>query len=93
MEKNTRTDRVKDGVSHRVKEEGNFLHAIKRRKVNWIGRILSRNYLIKQVIEGKRKGTGRRGRRPKQLLDGLKEKRRCWKLKEEALDSNLRLSG
>jgi hypothetical protein len=30
--------------------------------------------------------TGRRGRRRKQLLYDLKEKRRYWKLKEEALD-------
>jgi hypothetical protein len=30
--------------------------------------------------------TGRRGRRRKQLLDALKEKRKYWKLKEEALD-------
>jgi hypothetical protein len=30
--------------------------------------------------------TGRRGRRREQLLDDLKEKRRYWKLKEEALD-------
>jgi hypothetical protein len=41
------------------------------------------------VIEGKLDGriemTGRRGRRRKQLLDDLKEKRRYWKLKEEAL--------
>jgi hypothetical protein len=29
--------------------------------------------------------TGRRGRRRKQLLADLKEKRRFWKLKEEAL--------
>jgi hypothetical protein len=29
--------------------------------------------------------TGRRGRRRKQLLDDVKEKRRYWKLKEEAL--------
>jgi hypothetical protein len=29
---------------------------------------------------------GRRGKRRKQLLDDLKEKRRYWKLKEEALD-------
>jgi hypothetical protein len=29
--------------------------------------------------------TGRRGRRRKQLPDGLNEKRRYWKLKEEAL--------
>jgi hypothetical protein len=33
--------------------------------------------------------TGRRGRRRKQLLDDLKEKRRYWKLKEEALDRTL----
>jgi hypothetical protein len=42
------------------------------------------------VIEGKLEGrievTGRRGRRRKQLLDDLKDKRRYWKLKEEALD-------
>jgi hypothetical protein len=30
--------------------------------------------------------TGRRGRRHKQLLDDLKEKKIYWKLKEEALD-------
>jgi hypothetical protein len=33
--------------------------------------------------------TGRRGRRRKQLLDDLKEKKRNWKLKEEALDRTL----
>jgi hypothetical protein len=42
------------------------------------------------VIEGKVEGriemTGRRGRRRKQLLDDLMEKRRYLKLKEEALD-------
>jgi hypothetical protein len=74
MEKNSRTNRVKRGVTHRVNEERKFLHAIKRRKVNWIGHILSRNCLMRKVIEGKRERTGRRGRRPKQLLDGLKEK-------------------
>jgi hypothetical protein len=45
------------------------------------------------VIEGKLEGrieiTGRRGRRRKQLLDDLKEKKRYWKLKEEALDLTL----
>jgi hypothetical protein len=45
------------------------------------------------VIEGKLEGriemTGRRGRRHKQLLDDLKEKKRYWKLKEEALDRTL----
>jgi hypothetical protein len=31
----------------------------------------------------------KRGRRRKQLLDDLKEKRRYWTLKEEALDRTL----
>jgi hypothetical protein len=34
--------------------------------------------------------TGKRGRRDKQLLDDLKEKRGYWKLKEESLDRALR---
>jgi hypothetical protein len=48
---------------------------------------------VKHVIEGKLEGriemTGRRGRRRKQLLDDLKEKKRYRKLKEEALDRTL----
>ena len=37
--------------------------------------------------------TGRRGRRYKQLLDGLKEKIGYWKLKEEALRHSLWKTG
>jgi hypothetical protein len=80
-------------VLHRVKEERNMLHTIKRRKANWIGHILRRNCLLKHVIEGKLEGRiekmGRRGRRRKLLLDDVKEKRRYWKVKEEALDRTL----
>jgi hypothetical protein len=76
-----------------VKEERNIVHTIKRRKANWIGHILRRNCLLKHVIEGKLEGgievMRRRGRRRKQLLVDLKEKRRYWKLKEEALDRTL----
>jgi hypothetical protein len=54
---------------------------------------LRRNCLLKHENEGKLEGgiemTGRRGRRRKQLLDNLKEKRRYWKLKEEALDRTM----
>jgi hypothetical protein len=94
MEKIIWTDRVrKEEVLHRVKEERNILHTIKRRKANWIGHILCRNCLLKHVIGGKLEGrieiTERRGRRRKQLLEDLKEKRRYWKLKEEALDCTL----
>jgi ppGpp synthetase/RelA/SpoT-type nucleotidyltranferase len=43
-------------VLQRVKEERNILHKIQRRKANWIGHILSRNCLLKHVIEGKLEG-------------------------------------
>ena len=60
---------------------------------NWIGHILLRNYLLKQVIEGKIKGemevTRRRGRRRKELLDDLKDRRGYSHLKEEALDRTM----
>jgi hypothetical protein len=73
------TDRVRnEEVLHRVKEERNILHTIKRRKANWIGHILRRNCLLKHVIEGKLEGrtemTGRRGRRCKQLLDDFRKR-------------------
>ena len=51
------------------------------------------NCLLKHVIEGTIKGrvevTGRRGRRRKQLMDDLKEKRGSWKFKEETLARTL----
>jgi hypothetical protein len=77
----------------RVKEKRNILHEICKRKANWIGHILCRNCLQKQVIEGKIKGeievTGRRGRRRRKLLDDLKERRGYSHLKEEALDRSM----
>jgi hypothetical protein len=80
-------------VLHRVKEERNILNTIKRRKANWIGHILHRNCLLKHVTEGKLEGQikmiVRWGRRQRQLLDDLKEKRRYWKLKEEALERTI----
>ena len=59
----------------RVNVQRNILHEIRKWKVNWIGHILRRNCLLKQVIEGKIKRevevTGRRGRRRMKLLDDL----------------------
>jgi hypothetical protein len=75
------------GVPRRFErtEERNILHTMKRRKTNWIGHILSRNFLLNHVIEGRIEGstevTGRRGRRRNQLLDDLKGKRGYWRLK------------
>ena len=84
-------------VVQRVKKNRNMLQTIRRRKANWIGHILRRNCLLKHVIEGEIEGrievTGRRGRRRKQLLDDLNEKRGYCKLKEEALDRSLWRTG
>jgi hypothetical protein len=52
MEKISWTDRVRnEEVLHRVKEERNILHTIKRRKANWIGHILRKNCLLKQLLK------------------------------------------
>ena len=76
-----------------VNEQRNILHEIRKRKANWIGHILRRNCLLKQLIEGKIKGemdvTRRRGRRRKKLLDDLKGRRGYSRLKEEALDRTM----
>ena len=76
----------------RVNEQRNILYEKRKRKANWIGHILRRNCLLKQVIEGKIKGdmevTRRRGRRRKKLLDDLKDRRGYSHLKE-ALDRTM----
>ena len=60
MEKISGTDHVRnEEVSLRVNEQRNNLHEIIKRKGNWIGHILRRNCLLKQVIEGKIKVTDR----------------------------------
>jgi hypothetical protein len=68
MEKISWTEDVRnEEVLHRVKEQGNILHTIQRRKSNWIGHIFRRNCLLKHVIVGRIEGmiemTGRGGRR------------------------------
>jgi len=77
----------------RVKEQRNILHAISKRKANWIGHILRRNCLLQQVIKGKIKWgievKGRRGRRLRKLLDVLKARKGCSHLKEEAVDRTM----
>ena len=94
MEKIIWTDHVRNEVLLRVNEQRNILHEIRKRKANWIGHILRRNCLLKQVIEGKIKGemegVKRRGRKRKKLLDDLKDRRGYSHLKEEALDRTIR---
>jgi hypothetical protein len=80
MEKIRWTDYVRNyEVLFRVNEQRNILHQIRKRKANWIGHILRRNCLIRQVIEGKIKGEKEvkriRGGRRRKLLDDLREGR------------------
>jgi hypothetical protein len=57
MEKKIWTVRVRnEGVLHKVNEESNVLHTIRRTKNNWIGHSLRRNFLLKHVIGGKIEG-------------------------------------
>jgi len=90
----SRTNHVRnEEVLLRVNEQRNSLHEIRKRKANWIGHILRRNCLLKQVMEGKIKGemevARRRGRRRKKLLDDLKDRRGYSHLKEEALNHTM----
>jgi hypothetical protein len=89
MEKISWTERVRnEELLLTVKEQRNILNEISKRKANWIGHILRRNCLLRQVIDGKIKRgievTGRRGRRRRKLLDDFKERRGYSHLKEEA---------
>jgi len=48
---------------------------IKRKKTNWIGHALRRNYLLKHIIKGHIDGKTRCGKRDKQLAEDVNEKK------------------
>jgi hypothetical protein len=57
MEKISWTDHVRyKDVLLRIKEQRNILHEIRKRKANWIGHILRRNYFLQRVTEGNIQG-------------------------------------
>jgi len=53
MEKISWTDHMGIEVLQGIKEERSILQTMRRRQGNWLGHILHRNWLLKQVIEGK----------------------------------------
>jgi hypothetical protein len=73
----------------RVNEQRNIQHEKRKQKANWIGRILRRNYLLKQVIEGKIKGEIEVTRRRMKVQNDIKDRRGYSHLKEEALDCSM----
>jgi hypothetical protein len=71
------------GMNIIIKGERNVLHTRRRGKANRIGHNWHRKFLLKKVLERKREESidvnRKRGRRLKQLLEDLKEKRGYWK--------------
>lgn len=69
----------KEEVLNKGQGEGEYSKNSKRGKASLICHILNWNCFLKQLTEGKierrTEVTRRRGRRDKQILDGLKEKR------------------
>jgi hypothetical protein len=69
MEKIIWTDHVRnEDVLLRVKEQGNILHEIRKRKAKWIGHILRRNCLLQRVTEGKVQGEDRSDRKTRKKM-------------------------
>jgi hypothetical protein len=97
MAKISWTEHVRNEVLLRVAEQRNIIHEISKRQANWIGHILRRNCLLRQVIEGKIKGgievTEKRGRRRRKLLDDLKKRKGYSNLKKEALNRTMWRAG
>jgi hypothetical protein len=94
MEKISFNDHVRtEEVLLRVKEQRNILHEISKRKSSWIGHILRKNCLLRQVIKEKKKGgievTGRPGSRRRKLLDRLKKRGGYSHLQEQALNRTM----
>jgi hypothetical protein len=77
---------MRNEIKEDILDWKNIPHKIKRRKTDWIGHVLRMTCLLKHVIEGKIKGTGRRRRRRKHIKDDLKGTRRYWNLKKESVD-------
>jgi hypothetical protein len=57
----------------------------KRKEANWIGHMLRGIFLLNHVTKGKIDGMRLQKRRRDQVLDDLKENKRYWNLKEEAV--------
>jgi hypothetical protein len=69
--------------------ERNILHVLKRRANGILRSNGLLKHVIKRKIEGRMKAMGRRGRRRKQILNQLQQKRGYLKLVEEALNQSL----
>jgi hypothetical protein len=70
-------------ISHRVKEERNFLHHIKRMRPTWIAHMLGRNCLLRHVTEGKIRQKWREEEEEEEKEDVS----RCWMTSRKGEDT------
>ena len=72
MERVEWTDKIKNAVVlERVGEGRMMLELIRKRKRNWLGHWLRRNYLLKDALEGMVNGNKVRDRRRYQMIDNI----------------------
>ena len=66
------TDKIKNAVVlERVGDRRIMLELIKKRKGNWLGYLLRRNYLLKDALEGLVNGKKVRDRKIYQMIDNI----------------------
>ena len=73
-------------VVERLVEKSTLINNILRRKVNWFGHILRRNFLLQDVTEGQMTEIKGVEIRRTQLLDNLINTRGYWELMEGVED-------
>ena len=73
-------------------EKRTILNNILRRKANWVGPILRRNYLLHDGILGQMTEVKGEGGRKTELLDDLRNRRRYYRLKEGAEDKKMEMT-
>ena len=73
-------------VLRMVGEERHLIKVIKTRQRNWLGHILRGEGLLKEVIEGRFKGSRQRGRKRKSMLEDLKGGKSYHEMKRLAED-------
>jgi len=81
---------LRNEVLHRSKRRGiSYIWWKVWRLTEFVESCVGSGHIIERKIEERVKVTGRRRKRIKLLLDDLKEKRSCWKLKQEAPDRTM----
>jgi len=75
MEKFSWVDKVtKAEVRQKVEENRSILNTVQQRKLRWIGHILRRESLLRDIIEGRLLGRATRGRSRLQMLSNVTSK-------------------